>query len=1118
MECQHRASRVFTGLLLLAACLCSAQTESAVRDGLLVVAVGPASEAEAAGIEPGDRLLHWRRGDNGPWAPLTTPYDLTWQETVCGSGCTLEVRGERDGNPQDWRLRAGDWRITALPFAYGKPGIGADMLSRDQLEGLAATASDAGVAAWVRARLIIAAAVEERWAAVSQEAALLDRIPNASYRLMAYADAVSTLARSASHDALRPLLDAGIALTRADTATVPVRLRTQLQLGEFMSRRGQLDEAVRLLTQAEKLTRQEALDSPFVAELSTLRANVATMQGDLATARTALLAALATLDGIAGETGYTRFWALRSLGIVTTMAGHLDEAERHSTAALSIVQRTRDTGAEARLLNNLGILFVRRGDMARAEYYYQRAMRLNESLGSWLSYAYNLANLGDIAIARNDNERAESLFQAARETILEQSPDSTDAAQVTTMLANAQFVLGKLDEASQNYAWAMQVYERVAPGSLDLAAVRIGLGDVWLERGDTHQALREFNAALAIRRGQVPGSVEHAEALNYLARALAAAGEIESARGHYLNARDILVSLAPESKEHAGTLFALARLAERSGDIDAALQYYAESVAAAEGQTEQLGGADDSRTAFAAEYARLFDRYIRLLLSLDRHQDAFDAFERYQARLLVTMLAERESSIRFSLPANILAERRRIEQAYADARYELMVLTEEGADATLIAAAKQQVVEREVARNALTQRLRAVAEGFAQLRYPQSLSLADAQAALDPGTLALMYRIGSERSMLFAVARDRFDVVDLPLAADELRDLVRRFRLLIDLGRLGEPPDAALIGVARDLYAAVIAPVDVLADYERLLIVADGPLHSLPFGALVEPGATTSAPRYLIESLPVHRTLSLTLYDQLRRARERATARPRLAAFANANATTREPDAQSYVAAVFASARELGPLPWAADEVNELAEIYGDALSIASSAGATEAEFVRQAGEADIVHVAAHAIVDERTPLDSALVFQRGRDGDTGDDGLLQAWEIFDRLRLDAALVVLSSCRSGFGRETASEGLLGLQRAFLYAGTRAVVSSLWNVADRSTRDLMVAFHRELQAGVPIDKALREAQLALLRGSPVSEDMGLLQRIFGSEPAPQNYRHPYHWAGFELSGDYRAVTP
>src|SRR5206468_2788122 len=112
---------------------------------------------------------------------------------------------------------------------------------------------------------------------------------------------------------------------------------------------------------------------------------------------------------------------------------------------------------------------------------------------------------------------------------------------------------------------------------------------------------------------------------------------------------------------------------------------------------------------------------------------------------------------------------------------------------------------------------------------------------------------------------------------------------------------------------------------------------------------------------------------------------------------------------------------------------------------------------ARVVHFACHSILDEHLPLNSALALTAPEAKAEGaENGLLQAWEVFDSLRLDADLVTLSACDSALGKDSGGEGLLGLTRAFQYAGARSVVSSLWSVADKSTAELMRHFYTALK--------------------------------------------------------------
>ena len=226
---------------------------------------------------------------------------------------------------------------------------------------------------------------------------------------------------------------------------------------------------------------------------------------------------------------------------------------------------------------------------------------------------------------------------------------------------------------------------------------------------------------------------------------------------------------------------------------------------------------------------------------------------------------------------------------------------------------------------------------------------------------------------------------------------------------------------------------------------------------------------------------------------------------------------------------EFERLPASRREVETLSRLYADRAEVFLGERATETRAMEAGGDAWMLHFATHGYLDSLTPLDSGIVLSVPRSGPRpGENGILQAWEVFERLRLKADLVTLSACESAAGSELRGEGLIGLTRAFHYAGARTVLASLWKVSDRSTAPLMAAFYRELKSGTAKDEALRRAQLRLIRGELSTEELSdppaslfaRLSRLFsrsrrGEADAEAILTpHPFHWAGFQLYGDWR----
>ncbi len=188
----------------------------------------------------------------------------------------------------------------------------------------------------------------------------------------------------------------------------------------------------------------------------------------------------------------------------------------------------------------------------------------------------------------------------------------------------------------------------------------------------------------------------------------------------------------------------------------------------------------------------------------------------------------------------------------------------------------------------------------------------------------------------------------------------------------------------------------------------------------------------------------------------------------------------------------LKPLPYALLESDRVAAYFPrDRRLVLTGLEANEATIKKlDWRDYKIIHFAGHAYSDEIDPNQSALALatERGRD----EDGYLQLPEI-ERLPLNADLIVLSSCQTGSGKIIDHEGVLGLPRVFLSNSAKTVVSSIWNVNDRSTASLMIDFYRHLKNGVTKADALRSAKIDLIRSG---------------------YDHPFFWAGFVLTGDFQ----
>ncbi|MEJ2628318.1 MAG: CHAT domain-containing protein, partial [bacterium] len=197
---------------------------------------------------------------------------------------------------------------------------------------------------------------------------------------------------------------------------------------------------------------------------------------------------------------------------------------------------------------------------------------------------------------------------------------------------------------------------------------------------------------------------------------------------------------------------------------------------------------------------------------------------------------------------------------------------------------------------------------------------------------------------------------------------------------------------------------------------------------------------------------------------------------------------------------QYSPIPSSRNEIFNIGSKF-EKTHIIYDKQATEERIKRIASQYRFLHFSTHGMLDEQQPLYSGLVLFQ--DNDKSEDGFLQTYEIFN-LNLNAELVTLSACGTGRGIMKKGEGIIGLSRAFQYAGAQSLVVSLWNVSDESTAQLMTYFYHNLKQGMNKVRALQQAKLSLMNTTKKQGDLEI------------SYSHPFFWAPFILIGDTQQI--
>ncbi|MFN0159754.1 MAG: tetratricopeptide repeat protein [Burkholderiales bacterium] len=836
-----------------------------------------------------------------------------------------------------------------------------------------------------------------------------------------------------------------------------------------------------------------------------------------------------------------------------------------------------------------------RGDFAGAESLHLQALTVHEGrLGP--EHPTTLAtrtNLGNVMLMQGKFGEAEKLFRevlAAREKVL--GREHPDVAISLNNVANALFEQSRQDdrnapperrlrgqftefraatETEALYRRALAIQERAGDGNPATAATVNNLAVLLAGRGRFDEAVPLHQRAIAIAEKSLGGlHPDTASMLTTLAITLDRQGRSGEAEVVYSRA----VSIARESgvaREVLVNASSMAYSLSRRGRLREALPYYREAVDALDTLYAQTRGQSEAaRQAFLGRFAYVYRELMRILATLhvatpgggfDR--EALAVASRSQSRVFSEMLRQADVARFSGEPAFAAARKSRedLQERVASLRLAWLSVAEAQGGAGQQRArlgAELKVAEDE---------LRRVEDGLWR-DYPRYMELASPRPVtadmlqgqlLKPGEALLSFAFLANEALVFAVTRERLRMVRVALTREELARRVAQVRRPMERIAQGDPPivlrqvdPAVLAGLYRDLVAPVAAE---LAGASQVLVVADGPLYSLPLELLLTRYGEAEKTRFdsaraasdgsearpfLAEyaGLPfaglAHRFSYLpslaALASQRTHTRAVGSHARQLVAFADAifgpeanEPAPYNPQTRTLLGALAQGGPGAEPriprLPETAQEAREAAALVGEPSLVLARREAQEKR--AKSGvlrDARYVLFATHGFLgsDFLQNLDFGDAGQRTGGatlaqpalaltltGDLeGEDGLLSMKEVIEDLELSAELVVLSACNTA-GEVSASnngEGFAGLTRAFMYAGARRLMVSHWAVESNATQALVTGSFKGLKEGRGASEALAAARQALSTTS------------FNAGGRSYSRAHPFFWSPFVVVGD------
>jgi CHAT domain-containing protein len=806
------------------------------------------------------------------------------------------------------------------------------------------------------------------------------------------------------------------------------------------------------------------------------------------------------------ENDVGRARALDFLGDISAVLREHAKAIDAASEALILARANQLPDIESGALSILGRSYSHLGETQRALDYFHQAMTLALSQGDRTHAA---AALGDAAALYNslgNHEKALANYQEAL-AIHRARGAPLDQAAALSNIGSSYASLGQTAKAVEHLEQAIALFRTTGGGRPALATTLSDCGQAYVAMHSPAKAVPLLEEALTIAK-ETGNRWSEAYTLMNLGLARDALGDRDGAAGLLAAALAIQTKLG-DARVEAVTQYEIARLERARGNLDLAREHSEAAIELVESIRNKVP-VPDLRSSLIASTSDYYELQVDLLMllyrktgSVARLEQAREAADRGRARNLRDVLAAAGIESSASPDPELAANEQKVRGELNRLSATRTGLLHAKPSAQVKAAIDQQIDDAWIQYQAVRSKLLAA--------NPLALSAAESspidlaairREVLDPGTILLEYSLGEPRSYLWIISQNEAQAFDLPQRA-HIDEAARAFWNAVKAG--GDA--AAVARAATNLSHMVLAPAGSLLENKRLLIVADGALQYVPFSALADP-AQGSVYRPLILNHEIVDEPSASALALLRRgAGERRPAVRALAVFADPVFEKDDPRvrrgsaqlANSTPPPFLTRAAELrfARLPSTRREGRSIASLLPEperwlALDFdASRAAVTSARL----SDYRILHFATHGVVESARPELSALALSLFDAHGQPQDGFLRLFEIYN-LKMQAELVVLSACDTALGTNVRGEGLVGLARGFMHAGSPRVVASLWKVDDQATSELMRLFYAGMLGAdkKPAAAALRAAQLAVAK--------------------QERWRSPYYWAAFVLQGEWR----
>ncbi len=761
-----------------------------------------------------------------------------------------------------------------------------------------------------------------------------------------------------------------------------------------------------------------------------------------------------------------RVWegiALTAQGLIYEQLGEIQKTLDAHLKSLEIWRETGNRQYEGSSLNNIATIHADLGEHEKAISYFEQALKIQEKIGDRNSIGIYLNNLAYSYMSLEDYEKAEELYRKAIEIKRENESIRGKRSLAATLnnLGKNLALENKFDEGIAFLEESLKLRREIE--------FRWGIANSLLNLGE-----------IQWKAGQKETGIKNLEDANVLAQEVG------------------------DRRMAAQTFYLLAIGEREKGNLEKAIENVVNGLDIVEAIRSEFVGAD-SRYAYFSTVQNFYELYTDLLVSRFEQTKneaylslALEMSERSRSRSLVELLQEAKVNFRQGLDTELLEELKTLQKTLNEKYAGRQSLLSGKPEPEQVEKINKEINALDTQIQNLKIRIRRENPKYADLSEAKTISVAEIQNLLDERSVLLEYKLGEIRSFLWFVTKDSIDISILP-PRKEIEEKAKDFYEAVIA------KDKNQEDLSKDLSRILFKDVGGKFGNKTIVLVADGILQYTPFSALTNP----EGDELLVDSNEIVVLPSAAVLAQLR-ANPKVENAKTIAIFAdpvfdkedariarNSNSKTENKNVSlARVLRDFQFGESLPRLLSSRQEAKSISKFAGGDKAFVKTDFEASLKNIEKTDLADyrILHFATHGLLNTKRPELSGLVFSLFDKNGKPQEGFLSLNDIYN-LDLESDLVVLSACQTALGKDVRGEGLVGISRGFLYAGSNRIIASLWKVDDSATAEFMKIFYRNhLEKGLPASASLQKAKI----------EMKKIPR----------YRSPFYWSAFTLLGDWK----